>query len=35
MVMNGELVGVLFGCDDTYTYGASSLQVKKFLEGIE
>jgi S1-C subfamily serine protease len=35
MVMNGELVGVLFGCDGVATYGSCVLQVKKFLEGVE
>ena len=35
MVMNGKLVGVLFACDDTWTYGTCISQVKKFLEGIE
>lgn len=35
MVRNGKLVGVLWGCDSTNTYGTCISQVKKFLEGIE
>jgi S1-C subfamily serine protease len=35
MVIDGKLVGVLFGCDGKATYGSCVLQVKKFLEGIE
>jgi S1-C subfamily serine protease len=35
MVRNGELVGVLWGCNDTDTYGTCISQVKKFLKGVE
>jgi S1-C subfamily serine protease len=35
MVIDGELVGVLFGCDDTWTYGTCVSQVKKFVEDVK
>ncbi len=35
MVMNGKLVGVLWGCTDTHTYGACVSRVKKFLEDVK
>jgi putative serine protease PepD len=35
MVMDGKLVGVLFGCDGKATYGSCVSQVRKFLEDIE
>ena len=35
MVIDGELVGVLFGCDNTWTYGTCVSRVKLFLEGVK
>lgn len=34
IISNGELVGVLFGCNDG-TYGTDVGQVKRFLEGVK
>lgn len=35
MVRSGKLVGVLWGCDGTSTYGTCVSQIKKFLEGVK